>query len=307
MIPAIGVPDIRIHFVKQWQPHGFFAEGLLDRVNDAGLDVETDAVLRTARAMFDHIRAAELFWVSPDFMPLLIHAAGSLPADARFDDIPAPPRSGLLVFGGPAPFSDWLSGESDDELPDVEHAALSWGAADSMVMSRRDSGRFGVFMEAYAQVAGHWINIRSSSWAQGDTTTTRSDNPNRRDADAMVGSRIERDRRLLAAFLILMQERLVADTTWLPLPRHIRRRAEREGLPSDVRIVKLRELVGRPAREDDAAPVGWSHRWIVSGHWRRQACGPNREERRLTWIHPHIKGPTDKPLVVKESVKALVR
>lgn len=32
-------------------------------------------------------------------------------------------------------------------------------------------------------------------------------------------------------------------------------------------------------------------RFIVRGHFRRQACGPNRELRVTTWIKPHWKGP----------------
>lgn len=33
------------------------------------------------------------------------------------------------------------------------------------------------------------------------------------------------------------------------------------------------------------------HRFIVRGHWRNQAVGPGRAERRKTWIAPHWKGP----------------
>ena len=47
----------------------------------------------------------------------------------------------------------------------------------------------------------------------------------------------------------------------------------------------------------------YDHRFIVSGHWREQPCGPNHGERRRKWIAPYVKGPRDKPLVVKDTVR----
>lgn len=40
----------------------------------------------------------------------------------------------------------------------------------------------------------------------------------------------------------------------------------------------------------------WSCQWTVSGHWRHQVCGVGRADRKLTYIHPYIKGPEDKPM-----------
>jgi hypothetical protein len=34
-----------------------------------------------------------------------------------------------------------------------------------------------------------------------------------------------------------------------------------------------------------------SVRTLVTGHWRRQSCGPKHSERRLTWIRPFWRGP----------------
>lgn len=47
-----------------------------------------------------------------------------------------------------------------------------------------------------------------------------------------------------------------------------------------------------------------SARFIVRGHWRLQAYGPNQQERRLQWIEPYEKGPEmadmiNRPYVVK--------
>jgi hypothetical protein len=94
--------------------------------------------------------------------------------------------------------------------------------------------------------------------------------------------------------------------------RKARRRWIREiGAPpatGSVRVVTLRRY-----SENEAEYVGddtgqeYSHRWIVNGHWRNQACGAGRKDRKLIWIAPHEKGPKDKPLIVRHDVNILSR
>lgn len=61
----------------------------------------------------------------------------------------------------------------------------------------------------------------------------------------------------------------------------------------------------RKAREAESRE--YSHRWIVRGHMRNQAVGPRladgeRKHIRI-WIAPFVKGPDDKPLVLKDRVQ----
>jgi hypothetical protein len=44
----------------------------------------------------------------------------------------------------------------------------------------------------------------------------------------------------------------------------------------------------------------------VSRHWRRQWYA-SEQVHRAKLIEPYVKGPSNKPLVVRETVKALVR
>lgn len=37
--------------------------------------------------------------------------------------------------------------------------------------------------------------------------------------------------------------------------------------------------------------------WVI-GHWRQQAYGPQRKDRKLVWIRPFLRGPTDAPFKV---------
>jgi hypothetical protein len=82
--------------------------------------------------------------------------------------------------------------------------------------------------------------------------------------------------------------------------RHRRRALSREfdtPVASNVKIVELRRLESEPhgPRDPNAEPVEWSCRWVVNGHWRLQ---PYKDERRLIYIHPFVKGPADRPLRV---------
>ncbi len=74
-----------------------------------------------------------------------------------------------------------------------------------------------------------------------------------------------------------------------------RRRAEREDFTSnDILVVMLRRAVHREPEEE--VDVEWTHRWMVSGHWRNQWY-PSLQDHRQKWISPYIKGPEDKPFV----------
>jgi hypothetical protein len=88
-----------------------------------------------------------------------------------------------------------------------------------------------------------------------------------------------------------------------PSPRPLRRSQERQGLTDSGVVVRLR----RPehvSRHEDEGEARYSHRFIVSGHWRNQAV---RDGHRLTWIAPYVKGDPDLPLVVKQRVVVVDR
>lgn len=92
------------------------------------------------------------------------------------------------------------------------------------------------------------------------------------------------------------------------VPRGIRRQAERRGMRDrNVTVVNLRRR--SVAGSGGGTPVEWSHRWLVRGHWRDQRYKGDDGEwfTKPLWIHPHLKGPDDKPLHLREHVYALTR
>lgn len=88
--------------------------------------------------------------------------------------------------------------------------------------------------------------------------------------------------------------------------RATKRRMTRMKIPPQVTVITLRRPEN-PHRPDEEGHVEWQHHWIVRGHPRWQAYGPHRQERKLIWINPHMKGNLDAPLHQSEKVYRVSR
>jgi hypothetical protein len=83
-------------------------------------------------------------------------------------------------------------------------------------------------------------------------------------------------------------------------PAHIKRQ------PRAVTLINLRTKPRPPHQpRQDPDPDWYTIRFPVSGHWRQQPYGPGRKQRKLTYINPYIKGPTDAPLQTKPQIHVL--
>lgn len=102
--------------------------------------------------------------------------------------------------------------------------------------------------------------------------------------------------KYIAACTVFMNQRILVAKQERS-PRATRRRLEREGVDDAlIRVVQLRRSHPDTTAGPEHDAVEWSCQWVVSGHWRQQACGENHAERRPVFVLPHIKGPSDKPL-----------
>ena len=72
--------------------------------------------------------------------------------------------------------------------------------------------------------------------------------------------------------------------------------------PARMTIVDLRPLRHVEVDRDERTGRRLTVRHYVRGHWRDQPHGPGRALRRLTWVAPYIKGPSDAPLKDTETV-----
>lgn len=98
--------------------------------------------------------------------------------------------------------------------------------------------------------------------------------------------------------LRLMQQTLTARHAERP-DRPTRRQASRYGFAErDVIVVRLRRERDSTGHEPPGEDANYSHRFIVSGHWRNQwypASGVHRQK----WISPYVKGDESLPLVIR--------
>lgn len=109
--------------------------------------------------------------------------------------------------------------------------------------------------------------------------------------------------RLMVALWTLMREPVVSLREERP-DRAAAKRMRRMKMPETVTVITLRHLV---EAGDPRGEVEWQHHWIVRGHYRWQAYGAGRLQRRLIYIAPHVKGNTDAPLLQTKKVHRLVR
>lgn len=103
--------------------------------------------------------------------------------------------------------------------------------------------------------------------------------------------------RFVLAGLAWINQRVLTESVG-HIERHARKRHEKltERPLDGVRVVSLRRTAHAIERASEHTDVEWSCRWVVGGHFRNQACGPKHGDRRLTWIHPFVKGPENMPL-----------
>jgi hypothetical protein len=129
------------------------------------------------------------------------------------------------------------------------------------------------------------------------------DDPEEREFERPVEHHIIRN-RILALFALFRSPGILRSDAQQP-DRPTRRRSQRAGIDLDAtRVI----YINGHERTGDGGTEGheYQHRWIVSGHWKRQVYGPGGSLRRPIWVAPYIKGPEGAPLLTGEKVRALV-
>jgi hypothetical protein len=80
--------------------------------------------------------------------------------------------------------------------------------------------------------------------------------------------------------------------------------AQRARVSPEVRVVRLRRT--QQSQESGQAPRDWQHRWVVRMHKVHQWY-PSLQQHKVIYRVPYIKGPSDKPLLGGDVVRALIR
>lgn len=260
----------------------------------------------------DHRRllsAADLYWVSAEMTSLVIAAAESLP-EPDLGRTLWPSDVGFMVFADPLPLPATSLAVQPPSLSAILWApglnggrAICWSSyeetvkffAASMRAQDIEDGKvaFGSNpdMATYRALAASVIREKFNA----------AELPVYLDGDIPTGDEGPVDQRIAAylstAWLLMGQPLLVESTT----ETHYCGKVSGKRKHAPVTIVDLRRVRHADA-PGERSGRSYDHRWVVRGHWRNQAWGKGRAERRPVWISPYVKGPDDAPLLVTEKV-----
>lgn len=244
-------------------------------------------------------RAPIYFW-SRDTASLVLSASQSYPlaaeeaihiseAQKKTRSLDQPPGyvprllNAICVFDSPILCMDMGSG------PTEPFSAIAWTVA----VSRK-----------YQEL---WLSLRGIQWVGSTAAVVWQCDGGSKDAlhprgfrgggrDTFQAERMAFIKWVCTAATFIEQE-IIAGTPERPARAFLKRAetAGRSKADSVCHVVRLRrERNDRNAEPAEHASVDWEYRWIVRGHWRRQWF-PARQTHAPVWIHPHIKGPENKP------------
>jgi len=265
-------------------------------VLDAGLDQLRGRAAggeETAAALAELIPQAEqdlsglarstLYWVVRDMVDLATGAAVSLPEWSPAAAIPQ--EYGLLCWAKPPAVFDWpVPGRAERLKLPVD--AMMWGIRE---------GRVGVSCAFRTdriadQLGAGWSRFPLVSHAVGMW-----------DLEEPVSHRL--DDGTVSPLSVLGTAWLLMDQSNITTSRQLRSSTEQSvSAPSDADVVSIIELRRTRSGPDSVTAGAGSDRkinkrFLVSGHWRQQACGPGRTLRKPRYINAFLKGPEDAPLL----------
>ena len=296
----------------------------------AATGASTHGVSPDHRRLMEHtiMVTGTTYWVQRDMVALIEHAARSMPEQTLLaTDLPA--RRGFALLESPV-----LIADVHGKVCNV--SAYSWA-----VLPNTDAPDGGVLISIYSDThderdqyhkgngaVGYPVRLvllSENAFRFGEHITDQSfdssesggiDNINVGEGLTMncAGMGADTMRAFVAmpkTLWTLLGQRLTQADHVAP-ERAARRRLEKAGSPlADKRIVTVKLRLAAPHAADgdqdaEHARRDWTHRWIVSGHWRNQ-WHPSIRQHRVQWISPYTKGPDDKPLVLRRKVYKLER
>ncbi len=276
VIPLYGLRDSLIYTVET-------------QMNVSRLEVLTKG--KNFQGLASRIAELPPFFFHAEFIDFVI--AQSTGIDFVWQPEIAISPSGFACLGMPLVFRDISEGRTRDVLgSDVTVFAFFWlpvPGGTQIFMLLRDAE---LELDANILVAGKWLF--------GEVLSKRI----AKDEEELLNDSPQPVFRMIlpaVAELLLMASQNIVTHTPERLPRNFVRRGYAKQTEGNVNVVHLRRRVPAFDREGDRdRSIDWSHRWVVRGHWRNQ-WHPNSKRYAPVWVMPHVKGPEDKPLIVKQT------
>jgi hypothetical protein len=292
MSSHIDALDFQAELLHFWRgPAGKqFARSTAEFVQGFGADEIRWVYSETAQREGAILRAARTFWVHHDMCALTEHAGLTMPVETlEPEDLPAP--CGFAVFEQPVIFGEVhiinpvTKQPGPPELIRVGH--FSWGPSPHHETMFGPGVHLAFYEPRGARDRPSLPGLANQYyWPFGES-------------DDEEGATSTGMRQTTKALWALCQQR-IGEPSPAVIDRSTRRRVARVELPAEVQIVHLRRQTPAPT-QNTGSGVDWKKRWIVHGFWRNQWY-PSVEKHRQIWIDDYVKGPDDKPLVIKDPV-----
>lgn len=243
----------------------------------------SDAYQQRAREyqrMATALESSDVWHVSAEICALVREATVSLPPHAMFRDTLVPAPFGLLVF---------------DEV--VRFPRISVGAFAWRIQTPAETERLGRDGIMTCTVHDH----------RDDARTEVGPIPYGLALEQAPGQAVI---RLLDAWRLVYTtfafiEQRILDTELVAEPVRNRSTLRRLSAGANRKLPAIRVVRLYPREREEPSgqrrSVAWSHQWLVRGHWRQQYYRSDGTHRPL-WIAPYVKGPSDKPLLVRPTV-----
>jgi hypothetical protein len=306
-------------FMEEYKGHPELA-GQHGRQKNPGPEESLRDATVAVRGIVDDAKQGDLYYVSDEIAGIAMSACTGLIDDlvkasvaddegqikqlhevARMDPDINPGR-GMVVLDAKARYEIMVNLVHEDGRPNerikARVAAIQWADdADPNDLSLRY-----VYILAYYEFQGRICPGTMSIWREGDVHCQTLGN------DVQFGPSV-----WLSVFWNFIRQSITQVESVGP-SRAYKKRAARNGNGDEktarLKVVHLRR-VERHASESgdaDAKHVDWSHRWIVDPH-RRNQWYPSLKKHQMKWIAAYVKGPQNKPLVVKaaQKIMAVVR
>lgn len=335
-LPPRALPRIRSELGKEFKHYGLRKPRIMSEREERelrtlyGPNLEklpnriTQADERYYRELGTKLEASnELWWVSEDMSKLVwdVTMSGTEPEDLSVEDLPAP--TGLMWLnggGGPIlavkrfPDKDFFkTGKTETDLLTI--SAIAWHTLEEPIPGYAAGETRFVALTAtqpFVEDSSQWsgtvspVNLESEEVERYRLPTYVTDTSNLKSLSRKVA---------LVAMRLAKEDRL-GETIAEPLKTKTKSKGKKKGrrptlekglesIPT-VTCSYLRKTHYASAAEREEARK-FSHRWIVRGHMRNQRYGPRNVEggqhHERVWIAPYVKGPDDKPLILKDRVQ----
>lgn len=253
------------------------------RLGELGSQTQYEAMIANAWSMTDQIRTAQLWWVSRDMTRL---AEDTVQA-GDFPEPDPPAQCGMIFFEGDVQHISFRF--DNDGYGETRVAAILW----------QDVGRESVKISVFTDNPVGIREMHADSFGLPVVSLAPSV-VRENDGSFRWLCGLLRAVWALSAEPHICEAKPAKPDMAHPLPQRFDPEIRK------VKMLVLREnlhRLGGSADDDERVRREYSHRFIVRGFWRDQAYGPNHSLRRRQWIPPFVKGPADKPLICKETVR----